>query len=950
MNRHSLVSLFSLFSLATTLSSATEPNPVAARGRLTGNREGTEFCFRPTDRVAPGLLGHPNPGVAWLAERIRNGSASLLERRAYHGIEGRLWPYDQELSPTWRLEARAQRRSLAPRPMSSTSGGFQPTASLVWSPIVPSTYVSIYGASDYTSGRATAFWINPSDPNHFLLGTADGGLWRSTTGGTSWAPIFDSADSGSIGSIGVDPNDSNVIYVGTGEGNFSLSDVSGVGIYKSTNGGTSWSLLSVPFPYAQPWVSIRRIVVDPRDSQRIYAAGDGGLFYSLNGGTSWTRTTCGALAGWAIATDVILDSMTPTAGQPSIVYVAFGTSWGDASNGIYRSTTAAASWTTISASPGGTGFPTANVGRIALVMAPSTPTRIWALVANSATSESLGIYITDTAASAPVTWTLKNSSTQYCSSQCWYNIHGAADPSDPNRLVVAGLDVYISSDSGTNFTQISSWFESGPTFAHADHHFLRMPASNRLYTACDGGLFVANLTGSTASWSGRNVGLATQQFYGFTQHPTDPNRFHGGLQDNGEAFYDGTTYRELQGGDGGESAWDQTSADHSYQEYIYAMLFRNSSMATDPDNSWVSLRNFGGCGGPPDWYCNPDGGTSFIAPFALDPNDGNRLYTGSYRAYRTSNARTGTPPTWTSISGDLTNGAGSLNYIHAAKNGGVAGRLYVGTSNGKLQTTANGTATPPTWSDVSLGLSGAVIGAVSTDPADGSRVLVVMKGFGGQQVFRSTTAGASWTNITGGLPAVPFNCIVLDPANSNRAIAGSDFGVYENTNVWSGTTWTDISGNLPAVSVAELGFNVSNGKLRAATHGRAIWELSRSALGTPRENSPGNQLRVSKASGTSLSVIHTPGLCSQDHTVYTGSLSALGTSGIAWTARYCNRGNSSPLTFDPGSSSDFYFSVVSNNSGGFEGSYGRSSGNFEYPAAGSGTGCSYVQDLAGTCP
>jgi len=921
-------------------------DPFVAPPSSTANdlsREGDAYRFPPIKRIDPRIFDYDHFWLARIARRIQDGTATIPERRSYYGLSQRLFPYDQPVPTDWRQRAQATERSLRPvAAASKTSSPITPDTSAVWSLIVPTTYRSIYGATDYTSGRATSMAVDPTSKNRITFGTADGGVWRSSDGGTTWTSIFDSVASQSIGAVGVDPNNWNTIYVGTGEGNFSGDGIGSAGLFKSTDGGSTWSQMAITFLYSQPNQCIRRIAIDPRDSNKVYAAGDGGLFYTINGGTSWTRTQCGAAGGNYFGTDVALDSVTPTAGNPSIVYVAFGYPSPVGDNGVYRSTNAAAAWTKISTGPGGNGFAASDVNRIALAISKSDPKQLYALTSNSGGSN-LGIYYTANASAAPVTWVAKNTTTDYLSGQGWYAIAGAVDPANPARLVVGGLDDWLSTDNGLTLSQISNWAGSGTGFSHADHHFLVMPDSSTIYDANDGGMFSASIPATVATWSNKNVGLSTQQYYGFAQHPTDPTKFHGGLQDNGDAYYNGTTYQELFGGDGGESAWDSVNATTAYEEYVFAYIQRNTAMIASPQ-AWTCFQNFGGCAC--SFNCVPDGATEFIAPFTLDANASTTMYAGSFNLYKNTAARTGN--VWSAISTDLTAGGGDILSIHSAKNNGTAGTIYVGTSNGKLQTTTNGGTN---WTDRSTGLSGATVTAMTTDPTNGQKVLATVSGFGAPHVYRSTAGGGAWANITGSLPAVPFNCIVIDPADVNHAYAGSDFGIYENTAVWTGTTWTSLKNNLPAVAVAELGFNVSNGKLRAATHGRGIWELNRSALGAPKEDSPANQLRITKvAASTVLNVAHTTGCGTLDNTIYTGTISTLPTTGVSWSNRFCNRLNTATISFDPGATTNIYFVVVGNNTAGFEGSYGKNGSNGELPVAGSGGACSYIQDLSGSCP
>jgi hypothetical protein len=921
--------------------SAQEVPKTTPAAKETGEPEGDAFHFQPM-KVDQRIFAFDHGWFSELARRIEDGTATLIERRAFYLLDDRLYPYDKPVPPDWRMRAKEAERCLRPEFQTMATEGAAaknpaPMVAYTWSSLGPSALN--YG-SDVVSGRATALWVNPSNKNIILLGTADGGLFKTTDQGTTWAPLFDATASLSIGAIGVDPNNYQVIYAGTGEGNNSIDLIGGVGIYKSSDGGATWALLSLPaWTYGQPYHNVRRIVVDPRDSQKVYAAVDGGLLYSTDAGGTWTKTTCGAAAGTTIGTDVVLDSVTPGAGLPSLVYVAFGYHHASVANGIYRSAGGGAGpWTTISAS--GNGFPTANVGRITLVQAPSDKKRMYALIQSTATYQSLGIYYCADATAATPAWTLKNSSTQYCSSQCWYDMHGCVDPANAAKLVVGGLDDYISTNSGATLTQVSCWYCSGTTFSHADHHFLFMPDSTTLYDANDGGFFIGTVSGTSVSWVNKNAGLNTLQFYGLAQHPSDATLYQGGLQDNGQAYYDGASWNEVAGGDGGWSQWDQANPLYAYEEYVYANISRNSNMQGTPSD-WTCITNFGGCTSCDG--CNPDNRTSFIAPFALDPNNPNTMYTGTYRLYANNNVRAGT--TWTNPNtADLTNGGSAyIKFIHAAKNNGVSGTIYVGTSDGKVQVTSNSGVN---WTDRSVGLPGSRVLSITTDPANANKVLVALSGWDGNRVYRSTDGGATWTNISGALPQIPADSVALDLTNTNIAYVGMDMGVYMNADVWNTTTWTSVTGNLPPAANFQLEMSPANHKLRTATHGRGVWELTISSP-TPKEASPFHDMTATRGSGTAVNVAYTAACGATDNTVYAGDLSTLQTNGISWTSRYCNKLNTGSLSFDPGAA-NVYFVVVANN-GSVEGSYGQGTSG-ERPAAGAGVPCAYTQNLAGTCP
>jgi hypothetical protein len=782
-------------------------SPASSGGPLLRQEEdgGPALVSMPVD---PRIYKYDKLWLGHVARKVEAGTASMPELRAFYGLYQRLYPFDRQVPSDWRMKAMKVRDSIRPRA----------EAAGTWTLVGPAVYTE---NGTFNSGRGTDLWVDPADKNTIILGTADGGVWKTTNQGQTWISIFDSAPTQAIGCLTVDPNNKSVIYVGTGEANNGGDNISGLGIAKSTNGGASWSFIELPWAYQQPYHHLGRITVDPKNSQRIYAAGDGGLYISTNGGASFTRSTLGASTGPYICTDVVLDSVTATGGSYSIIYSALGYTGGSADNKIYRSVDGGGSWTAI-------GDASAFAGRIALIVAPSNPKVLYALMQDrSGQQAASAIFVTQDATAGAVVWSGDNANPNFCEGQCWYNICGAVDPNNPSKIVVGGIDSYISTNSGTTLSKISCWncYDQPAQYAHADHHAMWMPDSNTIYDVGDGGFFIGTVSGTSVSWIPRNNGLSTLQYFSLSQHPTDSTKIAGGLQDNGHAYFNGTTWDMVQGGDGAGAEWDQVQGNYAYEAYVYGYIRRADDIINNP-KSWTCIGNYPGCPDCNTQLCSPDGRVAFIAPMVLDPNDQNVLYTGSYRLLKNAACRTGS--SWTPASNDLTGNQNAyITTIHPAKNNGQSGIIYVGTLDGKAQMTSNGGGS---WQDRTTGLAQAMITGFTTHPTDGNKVLVTLSGWGTSHVYRSTNGGAAWTDITGGLPAIPFNCITLDPADPNHAYAGADMGVYENTAIWSGSSWSDASGNMPMAAVHALQFNPATHKLRAATHGRGVYELGGAAV------------------------------------------------------------------------------------------------------------------------
>lgn len=861
-------------------------------------------------------LTHPDEFFARISDKVSKGTASSQEMRAWYELRKMYYPYTEEALPPrdWRAKALAKGRALE-KPKKPFGVGAEAESSLValpeaigtlnWRHLGPTGFKAgdppDASGVDIGTGRGTAIWVNPNDKNDIIAGYADGGVWITTNQGSTWTQVFDFQDSLSIGSIVAKVGASNqldnttTIWVATGEGNFGGGGVEGTGVYKSTDGGASWARQIVPFIAGQSpdRTSIRRIVIDPNNVNRLWIAADSGVFRTIDGGANWTLVTELPYYGrsgdcWFVYwTDIAIDGST----NPSTLYAAGPRPFtaGCSANaqqdhGIFRfqdtvagtaiaslvniTQTAAACPTGRGYTCSGSGFATlpGNVGRITIVQAPSDKKHLYALLENKTNGQSLGIWETANAQNATVAWTAR-STTNYCASQCWYDMTGAVHPTDPAKIMVGGLDAYISSNNAATLTKVSSWTGWGTSqYVHADHHHAIWVDATTYYMITDGGFYIGTVNaGATAvTWVDANGGFSapgatpqninTLQFYGLAQHPTQPYLIHGGMQDNGEAqsIVDGsgniTGWTQTAGGDGGFSATDQTSPNYAYEEYVYAIISRS----TDSGSTYgTCIRNFGGCTTITtrcSGNCVPDNATEFIAPVQLDANNQAVLFTGSKFVYRNDAARTGN--TWVQYGPDLSAGSTAgddIVHIHSAKNNNVQGVLWAGTTNGRIWMTTGATsATVPTWTNVTKApLPARSVTWITTDPTNGQRAIATFSGFNTGHVFRTTDGGTTWTDISGVLPNEPFNAAVIDPDTTNRPgrlYVGSDFGVYVIENVWTTsdlTTWTRINnGQLPHVKIHVLEFSnatLPNGirPLRAATHGRGIWELEESACGTP---------------------------------------------------------------------------------------------------------------------
>jgi photosystem II stability/assembly factor-like uncharacterized protein len=702
-----------------------------------------------------------------------------------------------------------------------SAGGAQPVSPVVggnnWVQVGP---MAIPNGQTYTaarvlvSGRVTGIAIHPTIPGTIYLATAQGGVWKSIDGGNNWEPKTDNEVSLAAGSIAIDPLDPDTVYVGTGEGNFSQDSYYGLGILKTTNGGDAWANLGSS-PLAGR--AFGRIVITPGTTSRLFGATTGGLYRSLDSGNTWAKLTSGLPA--APATDVAIDPTTPTT-----VYAAF---W---NNGIYKTANADAAtptWTQLT-----TGLPSAAAAspsgftRISLAVSPSSPLTLFALMANNDTTSPLPgppyRYAVDklfVSTNGGLSWSsiaLPAGPGDGIGGQGFYNLLVTVDPTTPDIIYLSGISLWKGVKSGAMWT----FSDIGGAF-HPDNHALAIDPTNHLilYAGSDGGVYKSTDGGLT--WTDSiNKGLCITQFEFIDQHPSSDAVVIGGTQDNGtEQFRAGEVFYHADEGDGGFGIIDQSDPMNMIATYFYPSPKRSTQGGTF--GSWVDVSS--GIGGTD---------TLFYPPMTACVTDPNRIALGTNIVNVDTAQGTGGWATKVTLPG-LAAGEkiSALSFVNP-------NLLYAATTMGNVYK-----VTGPVWSATRISqapLPAAYIWDVSPLPADPDTVVLVMSNFGLSHVWKGAvpaTGIATWTNISGTgagvLPDIPVNALVIDPADAtgNTMYIATDIAVFRTSN--GGTTWTPFSDGLPNCAVFDLRLQESSRLLRAATHGRGLWEKPLDVPSTP---------------------------------------------------------------------------------------------------------------------
>ena len=652
------------------------------------------------------------------------------------------------------------------------------------------------------SGRVAAVACSPTDPRRYYVGGADGGVWRTNDGGLSWIHLTGDLPSSAIGALVMDPTDESTLYAGTGEANYANHSRYGLGLYKTIDGGASWSVLAANTFAGR---AFSRLLVDPSAPRTLYASitraggfpelaaaknhpmatGPVGVFRSADGGDTWTHLTNGLPA--LSATDLAMDPV-----DPDVLYAGIGRIFGSVHNGIYRSVDGGASWGKLTAGLPGAG----SIGRVSVAVAPSDASRLYAMITLPASSTGggaamQGAYRSDNGGN---TWTflpLSNIQASYG----WYLSVVKVRPTDPDHAFFGGLTLYSTTNGGSSFTNV--------TPPHVDLHAVEFDASGRLVVGDDGGVHRSSNLGNL--WVSLNEGLGTIQFYaGLSAHPANPEIYFGGTQDNGSNRRDGPNpaWTQVFGGDGGWTQIDPQDPSRVFVEFqgtgnLYRSLDGGMSFSWSGSGISGSDRN------------------CFLPPYLIDPTDSNRMLYATQRIYRSVDGGS----SWVPISGDLTTGVGAIRtLVQAPTNPQV---VYAATNDGNVQVSSNGGTS---WNLALSGIPGwpRVTRELAVSPLDPSRAYLAVAAFGTTQLYRTTDTGTSWTPIDQNLPDIPVNTVAVWQAPGGEVLfVGTDTGLLWSPN--GGELWERFGAGLPTAPVIDILVEPTRNRITLTTQGRGAW-------------------------------------------------------------------------------------------------------------------------------
>ncbi|MFN8178832.1 MAG: T9SS type A sorting domain-containing protein [bacterium] len=626
------------------------------------------------------------------------------------------------------------------------------------------------------AGRMIAIDFDPTNANRVFVGGADGGLWRTTDGGDSWVPLTDELPSIAVGGIAVDPLNVNVIVIGTGEATQNIDAVGGVGIMRSTDGGTTWNTTSQSYSVSSGH-GFHFIRANPITGTML-AGATNGLWRSTDEGQNWTQVGPGTVGNYYDA------CWRP--GDANVCYAAKGSA--GSGNSVKKSTDDGATWV-----PAGVGQPnSAFVGKTKIAVSAAQPDWVYAVYVNPASPyATTGVY---RSTDAGATWAAQNTTTNISGGQGWYNLSLAVDPNNASTVISGGVQLWRSVDAGVTFGAV------GGAQVHVDHHAIAYASgsTSEVWVGSDGGIWRS--TDDGASWpaaGNRNNGLVTYQFYDICVNNNNSTAYYvmGGTQDNGTDKWSGTTtWQDGLGADGMVCNINPVNGTNVFGEIQFGDHRKNT---TSGIGSWVVINS--GITGTGQW----------VTPVAERANPGATLFTEtSSGIFRTTDGGTswGLVNPATAVWLDVSRANG--DYVWA-----VSGTARYSTDNGTTWTSASAYGFP----------TGSAT-KILADPVSPNTVYVTFSGYAlVSHVARSTDLGATWADVTGDLPAQPVNAIAVNPSHPAEWFIGTDTGVWASEN--AGVNWIPFQDGLPNAVVDDLEIQDNLQKLVAGTHGRGAWEL-----------------------------------------------------------------------------------------------------------------------------
>ncbi len=714
-----------------------------------------------------------------------------------------------------------------------------PYPNLVWRFIGP----------DICSGRCTDVAVPSGGTNVIYVGSATGGVWKTEDTGATWKPITDELPTSSVGDLAVAEADPNIVWLGTGEANHFRASIAGIGVFKSTDAGATWTHMALTGTH-----SIGRILIHPTNPDVVYVAATGhewtpnyerGVYKTTDGGRSWERVLF--VADTVGAIDLVMDPANPDVLIASMVN-RIRRRWSDpvpgGGDGLFKTTDGGKTWKELTA-----GLPdTALTGRIGLDLCRAKPNVVYAYVDNHnplrmpdpEERDSYGrartyadiigaeVYRSDDqgehwAKVSPANRLFERFGGTYG----WVFGQIRVDPVDENTVYLMGLGLFVSRDGGKTWTEIAR-------DVHGDHHGLWINPEDPtfLINVNDGGAALSKDCGKT--WVSFIKGIPAIQFYNVALDAASPFAAHGSVQDHGtmrgmgiapakDGVASPVRWEYAAGGEGTQIAVDPTDPSVVYSSSFYGRLMRSEYR----DGQWKGKNIY-----PKAAPGEPEHRGQWLAATILSPHDPKTVYHGFQYVFRSRDEGA----TWEKISPDLTSfdpqKQGKLPYAipfatitAIAESPFKAGVLYAGTDDGRVHVTLDGGGQ---WTDITPGFpENTHVWTLVASQHDPAAVYCALVGRHEDDftpyVFKSADYGKTWTSLAANMPGGPVNVVREDPKKKGVLYAGTDQGVFVSRDGLG--AWQYLGKGLPNCPVWDIQIHPRDNMMVIATNGRGMWVL-----------------------------------------------------------------------------------------------------------------------------
>ena len=667
-------------------------------------------------------------------------------------------------------------------------------------------------------GRVDVLTISPTDQNIIYAGATNGGVFKTIDGGDNWTPIFDDQPYLAIGAITLDPENESIIYVGTGDRNFTGVSFIGNGVYKSTDAGATWNSIGL-----EETGAVTEIIIDPTNSDRIFASTLGnphvktfnrGIYRSDDAGETWTNKLIVTDSSGIV--DLIMDPS-----NPNILYASgynrmrnyYGSTIVGPQARIYKSINGGDSWVEL-----GGGLPTGNECRIGLAISNEDPSTVFALYVDGSSIDVKDIY---KSTNGGTTWSAMNVHDGpgglpdvVMGNFGWYFGEVYLNPYNNDHLIIPGVDMYQSLDGGATWDlNVPEWWTYE---VHADKHAIVFLDDNSYIIGTDGGIYRTDNNGAT--WTDIE-NLPITQLYHIDVHPHEDGLYGGGAQDNGSMSGNAASFNSwerLYGGDGFRVTFLDVDAGAAYYETQNGNLryvpSGGGSTNVSPSTAGADRSNW-----DMPYYINEQTAELFCGTASIQLMEGAPFGSHEY------------------ISGDLTRVGlggpyeGTANYHTITEIDQPLddeNLLYVGTSDGLLW---RGERDGGSWDWINItgDLPNRYVTGVRCSPNNPGTVYVCFSGYKNDEdiayLYKSDDFGDTWTSVSSDLPGITVNDVLIVPGypEDEYLFAALDGGVYFSAN--NGGNWDYMGVGMPVLTVSELHLDAANEKLIAGTFSRSIW-------------------------------------------------------------------------------------------------------------------------------